>query len=153
MASFLLDGVMCPAWFGLVGNPLRVAYLYDTPEGQRDTEIRITNNVCLVPDDDGDSWTVADATEAMRGANMVLTVPDEAGGYTPAQLQAIYDRLNKAYHNQKRVFAEAGVTVPVYTPRPQEELDQAAPVDTRPTWQRLGYESKAAWANAGRPTE
>ena len=147
MASFLLDGVMCPAWFGLTGDPLRVAYLYDTPEGQHDTQLRVSNSVCLVPADNGDSWTVADASDAARGAHMVVTVADEAGAYTPAQLQAIYNRLIAAYHNQRRVMTEAQGEQAVTEPMPV-----AAPATDQPTWQRLGFKSYEKWIKAGGPT-
>ena len=95
MGIYLLDGIMCPA-LPLVGNPQRATYFYDTPEGQKDSEWRVTNSLVVVPDDDGDSWTASDYP---HGANMVVVEDDTM--YTQ-NLQAIYDRLVRAHANQKR---------------------------------------------------
>lgn len=62
----LLDGIMCPAFY-LTGNPRRAAYIYDTPEGQNDLQIRVSNSLVFVPDDDGDSWNSRDGAD--RGAH------------------------------------------------------------------------------------
>ena len=144
MAVFLLDGRMCPAAF-LDGNPRRAVYWYKSTEGNNPVETRMSDSLVFVPDDNGDSW---DATNCPHGANMVIIVPDDGQLADAAYMQNINDALVKAHDNQqKAIFGGAPTHGQPVEGTPPPTLH----TDTRPLWQQLGFDSKAAWREAGSP--
>src|SRR6185436_2303762 len=105
-------------------------------------------NCCECPDDNGDSWTVADVSGAARGAFIFIEVVGKV------DFGEVSRRLDACKANQKRVFELMGPT------HGQGDYDQSTPSakpgqtlnqDPRPKWEQLGYESKAAWKSAGSP--
>lgn len=143
MAVFLLDGRMCPALF-LDGNPRRAVYWYKS-EGNNPVEARVSNSLVFVPDDDGASW---DASNCPHGANMVVIVPDDSKLADDAYMQSINDRLVAAHNNQQAAVFGGAPTHGEPSSEPHVLTE-----DTRPLWEQLGFESKAAWKAAGSPQQ
>ena len=153
MAVYLLDGRLCPALFldelDPDGNPTRAVYAYKSTEASGPVEWRTTNSLVLCPADNGASWTAANFA---HGANFYLIVPDDTN------LQHVLDRLLEAHANRDRAAADAlggavhGETDPgVSSIFASPATEAAVPQDDRPLWQKLGFDSKAAWRDAGSP--
>ena len=104
---FLLDNVVCPA-LPTAGNedgrPSKFVFFEDTSStGGPSDALKFTgDHCCEVPDDDGDSWTIADANGPARGAYLWLEV---VGRVDMVEITA---RLNKAKDNQDRILSPSG---------------------------------------------
>jgi hypothetical protein len=105
MAVYILDGRICPALFldefDSGGHPQRAVYFYKSTEGHGGVEVRSSNSLVFVPEDDGDSWTAADYPQ---GANFCVITKERA---VVPNLQNVLDRLLKAYANRERCVVEA----------------------------------------------
>src|SRR5215471_558666 len=102
---FLLDNKVCsalPTKFGSDGHPIAFSYVQNLSSsgGDSGTHWEYTgDNCCRVPEDNGDSWTFADANDAARGAYLYLEIiGEEVDGVV------INDRLMAAKANQDRVL-------------------------------------------------
>ena len=147
---FVLDNVACPALplhGGHDGHPDKFVFFEDlTSTGVSPTESvkgKYTGaNCCRVPADNGDSWTVADANDAARGAFVYIEVVGEVN------MVEVVNRLLATKANQARVLSPAESAA---QPGPPAE-EAPAPVESnQPLWQQLGFASKAAWKEAGSP--
>lgn len=79
------------------GTPQRAVYFYQSTEGDAKIEIRGSNSLCRVPDDNGNSWS---GSNAPRGATLYVEV---AHG---ADLVEVNQRLHEADANKKRAHKE-----------------------------------------------
>ena len=154
---FVLNNVVGPAlplWGrGSDGRPIKFLFWEDLTStgGEPSSKQGHTGaNCCECPDDNGDSWTVADAGEAARGAFIFVEVVGKVN------MAEVVNRLNACKANQKRVM-ELAAGGPTHGEgdwdpnNPFAKPDQPLNEDTRPRWQQQGYESKKAWQEAGRP--
>ncbi len=143
MSYFLLDGRFCQ---GLLldpldeqGRPVRLIYPYKSPEGMSGAEWRVTNSIAWVEvGDDGSSWTLASMP---RGAVLACEV------YGKTDLRTVHTQL-VACHARREALAAAeqgGASHGAPSTEPHV-LNQE-----QPTWQRLGFGSKADWKAAGSP--
>ncbi|MEK6323620.1 MAG: hypothetical protein AABN33_18420 [Acidobacteriota bacterium] len=101
MSFYCLDGRVCPmlAQWPLEsdGTPRRAVYFYMSTEGSGKTEMRDSNSLCRVPDDNGRSWGAANVP---RGATFYVEASDHAN------LIDVNKRLNEASENRKRALRE-----------------------------------------------
>lgn len=103
---FVLDNVACPALplhGGHDGHPDKFVFFEDlTSTGVSPSESvkgKYTGaNCCRVPADNGDSWTVADANDAARGAFVYIEVVGEVN------MVEVVNRLLATKANQARVL-------------------------------------------------
>src|SRR5262245_48346168 len=99
---FLLDHRTCPALPVDIrgdGHPAAFVYWEDLSHTGGELKQHETgDNVCRCPDDNGDSWTVADVNDAARGAYVYVEVPKGE-----LNLVEINERLLACKANQDRV--------------------------------------------------
>lgn len=155
---FVLNNVVAPAlplWGRSDGRPTKFLFWEDlTQAGAPSPEPKqgyTGANCCECPDDNGDSWTVADVYEAARGAFIFVEIVGKVN------MAEVVNRLHACKANQKRIFDAAGNPAPEYVPGPIINPTPAPPADDRPMWQRVTrpdgspFASKAEWVAAGRP--
>src|SRR5262245_24515259 len=136
MSSFFLyDNVVCPAFPTKndieTGHPKAFSYIENLSAtgGDSGTKLKITgDDVCRVPADNGDSWTVDDAHGAARGAYVYIEVVG------PVDLNEVGRRLDATRKNQKRVLSGGQpVTPPVEIEEGEHPPEQSnLPPATKP---------------------